>query len=345
MNVRTATLVTPLFLLACAEQPTALAPLAGAESPALSLHGGGIPSSVAFTSMRDGNADIFLMHASGTDQTAEVPARNLTGSNTGADHWPAMASNGRIAFASVRQPHTHFEIYTMAPDGSDVTRVTSSLSANIQPAWSPNGQGLAFVRGSLGSRQIWVLDLRHGGERQLTAEGDNYRPNWSPDGRRIVFASDRDGDFENALAREKSANFGLHDLYMMDSVDGGNLVRLTHQRTTLDGEPAFSPHGRQIAFRTRRFTNDAGDNYCAIAVMNADGSDLRNLTPIPGGMAWGQWCNAYPAWSRDGRQIYFHAQRSTELGLQIEIYAIGVDGATERRLTWNSASDAAPAVR
>ena len=355
MNRITLVLTAALALGACTDRhPTASSPeptTAPAPSAGVGEHGGGIPWSVAFASTRSGNADIFAMHAQGTDQPSRAPARNLTAGNGGADQFPAWSADGRIAFASARPsaaaaPHTNLEIYVMEGDGSAPTRLTTSTAANIQPAWSPDGSEIAFVRGNLGSRQIWVLSLRDGSERKLTSAGDNYRPNWSPDGRAIVFGSDRDGDFVNALPRERTnPTFGLHDIYVMDPADGAILARLTENRTSVDGEPTYSPNGREIAFRTRRFTDANGDNYCAVVVMDADGTNLRNLTPIPDGVTFTQWCNAFPAWSRDGREVYFHSNRPTELGLQTEIYAVRADGTNLRRLTFSAGNDVQPAVR
>jgi Tol biopolymer transport system component len=89
---------------------------------------------------------------------------------------------------------------------------------------------------------------------------------------RIVFASNRDGDFE---------------IYTMNA-RGGGLRKLTHNRVN-DSCPAWSPNGRKIAFNSRRFGPDQ------ILVMNADGSRVKRLTRN------GFWDNC-PAWSPPNRR-------------------------------------------
>lgn len=49
------------------------------------------------------------------------------------------------------------EIFVMRPDGSDVTQVTDGMLAT-QPAWSPDGSMIAFVRLAAGDRNVYVMD-------------------------------------------------------------------------------------------------------------------------------------------------------------------------------------------
>lgn len=311
------------------------------------------PTVIAFMSQRDGagNNEIYTMGPAGTDEGSEAAPLRLT-HNPGNDGAPDLSPDGRrILFHSVRPEHSTNEIYVMNVDGSAQTRLTEGSASSTFPAWSPDGRRIAFTRGApatatvRGSRQIWIMNADATGLKQLTAEGDNYRPNWSPDGRSIVFASDRHGDFAGATPRERGPNFGLHDIYAMNA-DGSAVQRLTSNATSLDGEPVYSPDGRQIAFRSRRDTDRNGDNYCGIFVMNRDGSNPRNLTPIPPELTWNQWCNAFPAWTPDGREILFHALRPTpEFGLQLEIYSVNVQRGETTRLTYNASPEQVPSAR
>ncbi len=87
----------------------------------------------------------------------------------------------------------------------------------------------------------------------------NYSlPSWSPDGRKIVFVSERDGNFE---------------VYVMNA-DGSGQRNLT-RHPGHDSAPAWSPDGRKIAFTTKR------DGNFEVYVMNADGSGQQNLTRNP----------------------------------------------------------------
>jgi len=68
----------------------------------------------------------------------------------------------------------------------------------IEPAWSPDGNFIAFVRTTGNNRHIYVVDYNSGGATltDLTKIAQNYDPAWSPDSRWIVFATSRDGNME-----------------------------------------------------------------------------------------------------------------------------------------------------
>ncbi len=175
----------------------------------------------------------------------------------------------------------------------------------------------------------------------------------SPAGR-IVFTSNRDGDFE---------------IYVMDA-DGGDQTRLTRSEG-MDVEPAWSPDGRLVAFVSER------DGNAEIYLMNADGSEQRRLVKHPKGdfsPAWSpdgryiafdsnrdgaldiyattpdgtdllritadpEEVDSYPHWSPDGNEIAFHSTRDDE---NREIYVVSVEGGEPRRLTENSALEWLP---
>src|SRR5438309_6343067 len=72
----------------------------------------------------------------------------------------------------------------MQPDGSGETFIADGR----QPAWSPDGTMIAFVRGN----DIWVMDAQGGGQLQLTSNGSGQfpfdtEPAWTPDGQSVVF--------------------------------------------------------------------------------------------------------------------------------------------------------------
>src|SRR5688572_24128844 len=70
--------------------------------------------------------------------------------------------NGKIVFVSNRlsadSPEGDEEIYTMDPDGNDVTRLTTNAARDFAPAFSPDGSKIAFVSDRDGNREIFVMD-------------------------------------------------------------------------------------------------------------------------------------------------------------------------------------------
>lgn len=126
---------------------------------------------------------------------------------------------------------------------------------------------------------------------------------------KIVFQSDRDGDWE---------------IFAMNA-DGSKLVQLT-QNSVDDEYPVWSPDGTQIAFKSNRQGN------FDIYVMNADGTDQRAVTQHPAN-------DEDPAWSPDGEWLAFHSDRESN----IEIFLIKPDGSGLRSFTRTLGKNALPA--
>ena len=87
------------------------------------------------------------------------------------------------------------QIYKMSMDGTDVVRLTNGEGEAVNPAWSPDGQHIAFAwtRGfEPGNYNIFVMDVATRDFVQLThGAGRNENPVWAPDGLHLVFSSKR----------------------------------------------------------------------------------------------------------------------------------------------------------
>ncbi len=143
------------------------------------------PGVIAFTSSRDGNAEVYTCRTDGKD------VRRLT-NNRRIDSSPAWSPDGsKIAFVSDRTGNPL--IYVMNSDGSGQHRLTATPNAyEGSPAWSPQGDRLAFVMMSDYGFDIATCASDGSDVVALTfAQGSNENPSWSPDGLRIVFMSTR----------------------------------------------------------------------------------------------------------------------------------------------------------
>jgi TolB protein len=87
------------------------------------------------------------------------------------------------------------QIYRMNIDGTDVLRLTTGEGDAVNPAWSPDGQHIAFAwtRGfEPGNFNIFTMDVANREVVQLThGQGRNENPTWAPDGVHLVFSAKR----------------------------------------------------------------------------------------------------------------------------------------------------------
>lgn len=155
------------------------------ESPRWSPDG----KTVAFTSTRDKNQDIWIMDAAGKN------LKRLT-HDTGPDNAPTWSPDGkRIAFASGRAGN--FDLWVMNADGADQKRLTGSPTMDYWPVWSPSGKWIAFTSNRDGNYEIYVVKSDGANARNVSrhAGNDNFAT-WSPDGRRLAWVSNRGGGYD-----------------------------------------------------------------------------------------------------------------------------------------------------
>jgi TolB protein len=142
-----------------------------------------------FSSSMAGNPELYV-----TDVNGSKPKRLTfsTGGSTSPTWNPKTGQS--VVFVSDRGGIP--KLYMMNADGTNV--VTLDLPDKgylIDPAWSPNGQLLAFSwRRPSGNYDIYVMEPTSQQIVELTRdEGRNERPSWAPDGRHLVFESTRAG--------------------------------------------------------------------------------------------------------------------------------------------------------
>jgi Tol biopolymer transport system component len=178
---------------------------------------------VAFVSDRDGNREIYVMRADGSE------LRNLSQSDA-FDEMPTWSPDGlHIAFVSDRG--RTWSIYVVGADGSGLRKLLDTDGWANRPAWSPDGQHIAFFlgRGDFAS-DLYVVDADGSNLRFLSGSSADVsgnpleRPSWSRDSRTIAFAALRDG---------------VADIVVV-AVDGSGEWNLTRSNTP-DFAPMWSP--------------------------------------------------------------------------------------------------------
>jgi dipeptidyl aminopeptidase/acylaminoacyl peptidase len=275
-------------------------------------------------------------------QSAAAQARGAAGTRaiTVEDYFrildvgqPEISPDGQWVAYTVRtkmlkEDKNETRIWMVAAKGGEPIPLTAEGVSSGHARWSPDGKYLAFTSARNGGKsEVWLLNRLGGEAVKLTdiAQGvDDFE--WSPEGGRMVLAlhdpkpEDAEAkDGEKAPAKPKTQPPYVIDRLQFKRDTVGYLDRRrTHlyvfdveKKTTTqitsgdydDGQPAWSPDGKQIAFTSNRSTPDPDasrdSNIWIVAADNADkGAHITQLTtnPAPDGQ---------PAWSPDGKWIAY----------------------------------------
>lgn len=198
------------------------------------------------------------------------------------------------------------------------------LIGAVEPAFSPDGNSVAFVRieGKAEERGIFVTPLSGDQQMQLTRNSGDCWPVWSPDGRTLAFSRfannaftiyvvPADGGAEKKRNGESAANAKPASYTAAASERKLDTNGVIPQR----GEIDWSPDGKSIAF--------AGPSGIYLAALNDSG--IHRLTePPPMAQDWG------PTFSPDGQRLLF--VRNHEVGHPDEIWFTSATGGTATRI-------------
>lgn len=155
----------------------------------------------------------------------------------------------------------------------------------ITPAFSPDGESIAYSFGDEQGTNLWVTELGGGAPRRLNAGrgSDNASPSYSPDGRRIAFTSGRAGHPE---------------VYLIDA-DGSNSELLTEfnfGEQNYRGSPDWSPDGRSVAYQSQL------NGEFEIMTISVRDHSTKQFTR--------EGDNEDPSWAPDSRHVVFSSTRS-----------------------------------
>ncbi len=238
-------------------------------------------------------------------------------------------------------------IYMSDYDGANQTRLTVNRSTDIAPAWSPDGDLLAYTSYRSGYPDIILQSIRSlrppSNPARGSVENQNFLSAWSPDGTKLAFMSNRDGNME---------------IYVVNR-DGTNLRRVTNNPGA-DATPTWSPTGTQLAFTSDRtgkpqvyvvnldgtgLLKISDESYCdratwsppplneiAYASQTGGGYEIRIFsfgTRESRGITDGIGSNESPAFAPNGRHIAFVSDRTGKP----QIYTVARDGTDLRQIT------------
>jgi Tol biopolymer transport system component len=198
--------------------------------PAWSPDGG----QIAFHSDRNGNFDIYIMNADGSD------IQQVTSSNA-MDGYPTWSPDGgQIAFQSQRDGN--WEIYLINTDGTGATRLTQDTAEDTDPDWSPGGDKIVFQSDRDGDLEIYTMGVDGQAVTQLTENAipDQF-PAWSPDGQQIAFSSVINDNFEIIVMDKDGSEWVQVTDDPVDNPYEDTYPTWSNPGFTLTEEPWFGP--------------------------------------------------------------------------------------------------------
>jgi Tol biopolymer transport system component/DNA-binding winged helix-turn-helix (wHTH) protein len=211
----------------------------------------------------------------------------------GIEQDPAISPNGTlVAFAWNGPDQDNWDIYVKLRGEETPQRLTQSPAVDGSPAWSPDGDRIAFRRRSEEACELMVVPAIGGHERPLADCRDNQFADlvWSPDGR--------------WLAHNDALGAGLHGIVLVDANSGESRV-LTSPPAGIwgDFDPAFSPDGSSLAF-ARAWSEGIQD----ILIMHLDRPGEKQVTF--------DQRNIYGlTWTPDGQSIIYGSNRHGDYDL------------------------------
>ena len=227
------------------------------------------------TSSTDDRPSLWLANPDGSDPRLLVA---LAAS-------PSLSPDGRtLAFIWFGGPGPHPALATMPIAGGEPELLSPRSVAAGSPTWSPDGEGIAYVRVDPEHDSAWMVDADGSDDRPLRVGDFAFISSlsFSPDGSRLVFAA----------STSRSRGPLSWDLYVFDLASGQS-SQLSRTPEVEEQDPAWSPDGSRIAFTAY----EPGFSRSSVWTVSPSGADPQVVAE-----GWGREARG-PAWSPDGLRM------------------------------------------
>ncbi len=210
------------------------------------------------------------------------------------------------------------DIYTMPATGGDAKAISSGVSWDMQPRFSPDGQWIAFTSDRAGGDNIWIMKRDGTEPKQVSKESFRLvnSPAWSPDGEWIAG--------HKHFTAERSLGSGEIWLWHRSGGDGLQMTEKPNDQKDV-GEPAFSPDGRYIYFsqdttpgKTFSYNKDSNGQIYVIRRLDRETGKIIDFVDGPGGAV-------RPTPSPDGKRLAYVRRVRFQSVLVVQDLASGIE--------------------
>jgi len=271
------------------------------------------PEIVEFEARVTFNREPYERRRRDFDSTEPQPVRGIVSpSISPAGDAVAFVALGDLWFLPVTQATGKTDSRNpSSSSGTIPVRLTSDPFIELDPAFSPDGQQLAFVTNRASTLDIWLRDLATGNEKQLTnLPGHELAPSFSPDGSKLAFLDEA-------------------GRVMAVEVDSGEVATL-HTALRYPGRPTWGPDGRTVAVAALTpYSGRFREGRNEFLLISLDGANDRLVSPFPH-RSIGTRNYDGPIWAPSGRKIAFTASGALWV---VDVNPYGEPISPARRLT------------